>query len=204
MRHDSTSTRHTSFPPRHGPPKESAAPPSKQRGVSEERRVVTVMFADLVESTALAETLDPEDLRAILSRFYNLVAAEVRRFGGTVEKYLGDAALAIFGLPNVHEDDAERAVRAALAARDALAELNARLASEGQSRLTMRNGVNTGEVVADPKGGVLGEFRLAPGAINLAARLQQQAQAGSILLAPRTERLVRGISETTSPGSGAR
>src|SRR5437899_9209304 len=113
------------FRPRHGPPKDSPAPASKQRGVSEERRVVTVMFADLVESTALAETLDPEDLRAILSRFYNLVAAEVRRFGGTVEKYLGDAALAIFGLPDVHEDDAERAVRAAPAARDALAELNA-------------------------------------------------------------------------------
>src|SRR5438132_459423 len=91
---------------------------------------------------------------AILSRFYNLVAAEVRRFGGTVEKYLGDAALAIFGLPDVHEDDAERAVRAALAARDALAELNARLAAEGRSRLTMRIAVNTGEVVADPKGGV--------------------------------------------------
>src|SRR2546428_7449419 len=200
MRHDSTSTRHTSFPPRHGPPKDSPAPASKQRGVSEERRVVTVMFADLVESTALAETLDPEDLRAILSRFYNLVAAEVRRFGGTVEKYLGDAALAIFGLPDVHEDDAERAVRAALAARDALAELNARLASEGQSRLTMRIAVNTGEVVADPKGGVPGEFRLAADAINVAARLQQQAKAGSILLAPRTERLVPGSPQTRSLG----
>jgi len=200
MGHDSNSTGHTPFPPRHGPPKDSPASASKQRGVSEERRVVTVMFADLVESTALAETLDPEDLRAILSRFYNLVAAEVRRFGGTVEKYLGDAALAIFGLPEVHEDDAERAVRAALAARDALAELNARLAAEGRSRLTMRIAVNTGEVVADPKGGELGEFRLAADAINVAARLQQQAKAGSILLAPRTERLVRGIAETSSLG----
>src|SRR2546428_10175886 len=200
MRHDSTSTRHTSFPPRHGPPKDSPAPASKQRGVSEERRVVTVMFADLVESTALAETLDPEDLRAVLSRFYNLVAAEVRRFGGTVEKYLGDAALAIFGLPEAREADAERAGRAALAARDALAELNTRLAAEGRSPLTMRIAINTGEVVADPKGGVLGEFRLAADAINVAARLQQQAKAGSILLAPRTERLVRGVVETSSLG----
>src|SRR2546422_10404854 len=98
------------------------------------------MFADLVESTALAETLDPEDLRAILSRFYNLVAAEVRRFGGTVEKYLGDAALAVFGLPEVHEDDAERAVRAALTSRDALAGVNTRPAAAGRAPAPRRIG----------------------------------------------------------------
>src|SRR2546428_343765 len=107
MAHDSNSTRHTPFPPRHGPPKDSPAPASKQRGVSEERRVVTGMFADLVESTALAETLDPEDLRAILSRFYNLLAAEVRRVGGTVGKDLGDAAPALFGVAHVPQDDCE-------------------------------------------------------------------------------------------------
>src|SRR2546426_3077027 len=106
MGHDSNSTRHTPFPPRHGPPKDSPAPASKQRGVSEERRVVTGMFADLVESTAPAETLDPEDLRAILSRFYNLVAAEVRRVWGTGGKDLGGAPLALFWLPDVPEDDA--------------------------------------------------------------------------------------------------
>ncbi|MGH2348574.1 MAG: adenylate/guanylate cyclase domain-containing protein, partial [bacterium] len=76
---------------------------------SEERRVVTVLFADLAEFTALAESMDPEDLRAVVTRFYNLVASEVARFDGTVEKYVGDAALAIFGLPELHEDDAERA-----------------------------------------------------------------------------------------------
>src|SRR3989454_1426072 len=101
------------FRPRHGPPKDSPASASKQRGVSEERRVVTVMFADLVESMALAETLDPEDLRAVLSRLYNLVAAEGRRFGGTGGKYPGDAAPAIFGFAEVHPDDAEPAVPAA-------------------------------------------------------------------------------------------
>src|SRR3989454_12640127 len=90
------------FRPRHGPPKDSPASASKQRGVSEERRGVTVMFADLGESTALAETLDPEDLRAILSRFYNLLAAEVRRVGGTGGKYVGDAPLALFRVPGVH------------------------------------------------------------------------------------------------------
>src|SRR2546426_11316673 len=103
MGHDSNSTRHTPFPPRHGPPKDSPAPASKQRGVSEERRVVTVMFAGLVEATALAETLGPEGLRAILSRFYKLVAAEGRRVGGTVAKHLGDAATAPFGLPEAHD-----------------------------------------------------------------------------------------------------
>src|SRR2546426_9215973 len=86
------------FRPRHGPPKDSPASASKQRGVSEERRGGTGMFADLVESTALAETLDPEGLRAILSPFYNLVAAEGRRVGGPVEKEPGEAPLAIFRL----------------------------------------------------------------------------------------------------------
>lgn len=175
----------------------SAAPPP---GSSEERRIVTVLFADIAGFTTLAESLDPEDLRAVITRFYNVVAAEVSRFGGTVEKYVGDAALAIFGLPDLHEDDAERAVRAGLAAQQALGRLNEQLAREGGPQLGMRIGINTGEVVADPKGGALGEFHLAADAINVAARLQQHGQAGAILIGPRTEALVRGIVEANSVG----
>jgi class 3 adenylate cyclase/tetratricopeptide (TPR) repeat protein len=167
---------------------------------SEERRIVTVLFADLAEFTTLAESMDPEDLRAVVTRFYNLVAGEVARFGGTVEKYVGDAALAIFGLPELHEDDAERAVRAALAAQQALTRLNDDLGREGVSPLGMRIGINTGEVVADPKGGAMGEFHLAADAINVAARLQQHGAAGSILIGPRTEALVRGIVDAVSVG----
>lgn len=170
-------------------------------GGTEERRLVTALFADLAGFTGLAESLDPEDLRAVVARFYALIATEAQRFGGTTEKYAGDAALVIFGLPEVHEDDAERAVRAALAMRDALDGLNADLAREGRSALRMRIGINTGEVVADPKGGGLGEFHLAADAINVAARLQQHGEAGSILIGPRTERLVRGIVEARPVGS---
>jgi len=169
-------------------------------GGAEERRLVTALFADLAGFTGLAESLDPEDLRAIVTRFYALVATEAQRFGGTTEKYAGDAALVIFGLPDVHEDDPERAVRAALAMRDALDGLNTDLAREGRAPLRMRIGINTGEVVADPKGGGLGEFHLAADAINVAARLQQHGQAGSILIGPRTERLVRGVAEARPVG----
>jgi class 3 adenylate cyclase/tetratricopeptide (TPR) repeat protein len=169
-------------------------------GGTEERRLVTALFADLAGFTGLAESLDPEDLRTVVARFYALVAAEAQRFGGTAEKYAGDAALVIFGLPDIHEDDAERAVRAALAMRDALDGLNADLAREGRAPLSMRIGINTGEVVADPKGGGLGEFHLAADAINVAARLQQRGQPGSILIGPRTERLVRGVVEARPIG----
>jgi len=169
-------------------------------GGTEERRLVTALFADLAGFTGLAEALDPEDLRTLVARFYALIAVEAQRFGGTPEKYAGDAALVIFGLPEVHEDDAERAVRAALAMRDALEELNAALAREGRRILAMRIGINTGEVVADPRGGALGEFHLAADAINVAARLQQHGQPGSVLIGPRTERLVRGVVETRPVG----
>lgn len=84
----------------------ATAPAASAASSTEERRLVTVLFADLAGFTTLAESLDPEDLRALIGRFYAMVAAEVQRFGGTVEKYVGDAALAIFGLPEVHEDDA--------------------------------------------------------------------------------------------------
>src|SRR5213594_1403073 len=110
-----------------------AAPPR------EERKVVTILFTDLVGSTARAEDLDPEDVSATLSAYYAQLRAELERFGGTVEKFIGDAVMAVFGAPVAHEDDAERAVRAALAIREAIDELGA--------DLHVRVGVCTGEAL---------------------------------------------------------
>src|SRR6266571_7055325 len=105
------------------------------REVREERKVVTVLFCDLVGSTARAEGLDPEDVRTLLSRYHSQVRAELERHGGTVEKFIGDAAMALFGAPVAHEDDPERAVRAALAIRDWVRE---------EERIQVRLAVNRG------------------------------------------------------------
>jgi class 3 adenylate cyclase len=133
----------------------------------EERKVVTVLFADLVGFTSRAEQLDPEDVRALLSPFYARLRAELERFGGTVEKFIGDAVMALFGAPVAHEDDPERAVRAALAIRDWVA---------GEERIQVRLAVNTGEALvvlgARPSEG---EGMAAGDVVNTAARLQAAA-----------------------------
>src|SRR5262245_42811086 len=124
----------------------------EQPQTREERKIVTVFFADLVGFTGRAEQLDPEDVRAMLSPYYAGLRAEIERFGGTVEKFIGDAVMAVFGAPVTHEDDPERAVRAALAARDAVQELND---ADPSLDLHVRIAVNTGEVVVaiHPSGG---------------------------------------------------
>ena len=146
----------------------------------EERKVVTVVFCDLVGSTARAERLDPEDVRAELSSFHSRVRAELERRGGTVEKFIGDAVVAVFGAPAVHEDDAERAVRAALAIRDWSVE-------EGD--VEVRLAVNTGEALvsvdARPE---TGEGLVAGDVVNTAARLQSAAPVGGILVGEATHR----------------
>src|SRR5436190_6602544 len=142
---------------------------------SEQRKVVTVLFCDVTGSTSLGETLDPERLRALLARYFDGMKAIVERHGGTVEKFIGDAVMAVFGIPVVHEDDALRAVRAAVEMRAALPELGV----EG------RIGVMTGEVVTGT------EERLATGdAVNVAARLEQAAQPGEVLIGEPTLALV--------------
>src|SRR5438309_8793082 len=116
----------------------------------DERRVVTIMFADITGSTPLADKLDPEDLRAILAGYFNLMTEQIRRHGGTVEKYIGDAVMAIFGAPVAHEDDPDRAIRAALDMQAALNRFNTRRLEHDPSatRLQMRIGINTGDVAA--------------------------------------------------------
>jgi class 3 adenylate cyclase/tetratricopeptide (TPR) repeat protein len=153
------------------------------------RKTVTVVFTDVTGSTSLGERLDPESLRQVMSRYFEKMRAVLERHGGTVEKFIGDAVMAVFGIPTVHEDDALRAVRAAAEMREALASLNHELELDRGVTLQARTGVNTGEVVAgDPTAGQ----RLVTGdAVNVAARLEQAAAPGEILLGEGTWRLVR-------------
>jgi class 3 adenylate cyclase len=146
---------------------------------AEERKVVTVLFADLTASTEMAARLDPEDLRAVLRPFFDAMANEIDRFGGTLEKFIGDAIVAVFGAPVAHEDDPERAVRAAIAMQSKLGELNERLADVAGGDLAMRIGVNTGEVIAHV-GAHGADHALVTGeAVNVAARFQTLASARS-------------------------
>jgi class 3 adenylate cyclase len=150
------------------------------------RKVVSVLFCDVTGSTSLGEQLDPESLRRVMARYFEVAKEAVERHGGTVEKFIGDAVMAVFGVPVVHEDDALRAVRAAFELRQALVGLNAELEGAYGTRLELRTGVNTGEVVTGT-----GE-RLATGdAVNVAARLEQAAQPGEVLLGGETYRLVK-------------
>ncbi len=144
----------------------------------EERKVVTVVFADLVGSTARAERLDPEDVRAILAPYHDRLRRELERRGGTVEKFIGDAVVGVFGAPIAHEDDPERAVRAALAIQEAIAELNE---ADPTLELEVRIGVNTGEALvnlgARPE---LGEAMVAGDVMNtVLASSRTLPQAGS-------------------------
>jgi class 3 adenylate cyclase/tetratricopeptide (TPR) repeat protein len=146
----------------------------------EERKVVSVVFCDLVGSTARAERMDPEDVRAELSSYHARVRAELERRGGTLEKFIGDAVVAVFGAPRVHEDDAERAVRAALAIRDWAAE---------EEKVDVRLAVNTGEaLVSVDARAAAGEGLVAGDVINTAARLQTAAPVNGILVGEKTFR----------------
>jgi class 3 adenylate cyclase/tetratricopeptide (TPR) repeat protein len=155
----------------------------------ETRKLVTIVFSDLKGSTSLGESVDSEALREVLTRYFDDMREVLERHGGVVEKYIGDAVMAVFGLPTVHEDDALRAVRAAAEMRVALARLNDELDERWGVRLTNRTGVNTGEVVAgDPTTGQ----RLVTGdTVNVAARLEQAAPALEVLIGEPTYRLVR-------------
>jgi class 3 adenylate cyclase/tetratricopeptide (TPR) repeat protein len=165
--------------------------PEPQR--SEVRKTVTVLFSDVTGSTALGERLDPESLRRVMSRYFDVMSAAVERHGATVEKFIGDAIMAVFGLPLVHEDDAFRAVRAAAEMRDELAQLNDEFERDYGLRLENRTGINTGEVVAGDS--AAGQRLVTGDAVNVAARLEQAADPGQILVGESTYRLVRDAVE---------
>ena len=157
-----------------------------------ERRLVTVLFADITGSTPLGEELDPEDLQDVLGAYADAMRREIEAEGGTVEKFIGDAVMAVFGVPVAHEDDPSRALRAALRMRRGLDELNGELDRRYGVRLAMRTGINTGDVVASREqradvGMVTGD------AVNAAARLEQTADTGQILVSERTARSARGF-----------
>jgi class 3 adenylate cyclase len=152
----------------------------------EERKVISVLFADLVGFTSRAEKLDPEDVRAMLSPYYARLRHELERHGGTVEKFIGDAVVALFGAPVAHEDDPERAVRAAIAIREAIVELNE---ADPTLELEVRIAVNTGEaLVALGARPDLGEGMASGDVVNTAARLQTAAPVGGILVGEATQR----------------
>jgi len=167
------------------------APPEE---TTEQRRVVTVLFADLTSSTALADAMDPEDVRALLAAFFTAMAREIHKHGGTVEKYIGDAIMAVFGLPVAHEDDPLRAVRAAVDMQAALARLNAERAASDPSapELRLRIGINTGEVAAAGRPQEGRDFLVTGDPVNLAARLYENAAPGAIWVGPRTYRSTSG------------
>ncbi len=170
--------------------------PLSTEPVMETRKLVTVIFCDLVGSTELGASIDAESLRRVMTRYYDEMRAVVERHGGTVEKFIGDAVVAVFGIPNLHEDDAVRAVRAATEMRDALEPLNGELDSTWGVQLGTRIGVNSGEVVATDSSG--GQSFMVGGPVNLAARLEQAAGVGEILLGEATRDLVRD-AVTTQP-----
>jgi class 3 adenylate cyclase len=152
------------------------------------RKLVTVLFADIVESTSRAEARDPEDTRALLAGYFAAMSDELRRQGGTVEKFIGDAIMAVFGVPAAHEDDPVRAVRAARAMLQRLDRWNA--GRDQSSRIQIRIGINTGEVLAAGEAGP--DLLVTGDAVNVAARIEQAAPTGGILVGDRTARGLRG------------
>jgi class 3 adenylate cyclase len=170
----------------------SCGAPVADERPTEERKLATVLFADLVGSTALAGSEDPERTRVLLDRFSGAMADEIERAGGTIEKFVGDAVMAAFGAPNALEDHAERALHAALAMQRRLAELFA-------GQLELRIGINTGDVVVgQARAG--GSF-VSGDAVNVAARLEQAAAPGAILVGERTVAAARGAFEFERPAA---
>ena len=156
---------------------------------SEQRKLVSVVFADVVGSTAFGSDNDPEAVRSVMGSYYERMKQIAELHGGTVEKFIGDAVMVVFGVPRLHDDDAERAVRTALAMRDAMADLNAEL----RVSLAARVGVNSGEAVAGS--GREQQFLVTGDAVNVAARLQQGAEPDEVVVGPLTESLTRSAIE---------
>src|SRR3954470_18432830 len=169
---------------------ECAAPLGAPPTDREVRKTVTIVFCDITGSTAFGESTDPESLRATLARYFERMKTIVESHGGRVEKFIGDAVMAVFGVPVLHEDDALRAARAALEMRAVLADLNRELDRDYGVELGIRLGVHTGEVITDAA--AVDQGLIAGDAVNAAARLQASAPTGEVLIGPETHRLVAG------------
>jgi class 3 adenylate cyclase/tetratricopeptide (TPR) repeat protein len=167
-------------------PAPAAAPPPAARATpADERRQVTVLFADLSGYTAVSERMDPESVKALVDGALRRLGEEVSRYGGTVDKYIGDNVMAIFGAPVAHEDDEERAVRSALGMQGAMEEINAALTARHGASFRLRVGINTGEVLA----GAVGDgYTVIGDTVNVAARLQAAGRPGTVTVGERTYR----------------
>jgi class 3 adenylate cyclase/tetratricopeptide (TPR) repeat protein len=174
------------------------APLEAAPDVAEVRKTVTIVFCDVTGSTELGEQLDPESMRKVMTRYFDAMRVALERHGGSVEKFIGDAVMAVFGIPQLHEDDALRAVRAAVDMRDALQELNHELERDHGVRLACRIGVNTGEVLVGADASDFG--RVTGDAVNTAARLEAAAEPGQILIGDATYGLVRDAVEVEPVG----
>jgi class 3 adenylate cyclase len=181
--------RHTTEPPQ---PAKVAPPPTEAMG---ERRHVTVMFCDLVDSTGIAAKLDAEEWRDLVGAYIDAASAAVVEMGGKVAKKLGDGLMALFGYPVAQENDAERAVRAALAIQRALAEQNRKNEGSGKPVLAARIAIDSGPVVVDAAGEIFG------GVPNIAARAQTLAEPGSVVVTERLQRQVAGLFVAEERGS---
>src|SRR3984957_18591714 len=171
-------------------PRKAATPPPQQRAGAEaagERRYLTVMFCDLVGSTSISAQLDAEEWRDLVGAYLDAASAAVTEMGGHVAKKLGDGLMALFGYPAAHENDAERAARAALAIQRALTELNRKNEGIGKPVLTARIGLESGPAVLDSAGEIYGDVA------NIAARVQALADPGAVLVTARVQRQVAGL-----------
>ena len=169
----------------------AVAPPTGQQ--KQERKVVTAVFSDLTGSTAMGEKLDPETVQTVMSRYFARMSQILQAHGGTVEKFIGDAIVAVFGVPVVHEDDALRAVRATVEMRHAMEEMNAEFMQRWGFQLLVRTGVNTGEVIATDTS--QGDAFSTGDTMNVAARLEQNAPPGEVYIGEATYRLVAHAAE---------
>jgi class 3 adenylate cyclase len=182
------------------PPREKLAS-LQNNPLGEQRKLVTVLFADLAGFTALSASLDPEDVREVMNTYFQRWSACIQRQEGVVEKFIGDAVMAVFGLPAAHEDDPERAIRAALQMQAELRQLNESFKHRLGQALTIRVGINTGEVVVSLLGERRGEeFVVVGDTVNLTSRLQAAAPANGILITHDAYRHVRGLFETSPFG----
>jgi class 3 adenylate cyclase/tetratricopeptide (TPR) repeat protein len=173
-------------------PAAAAPPPSARATPADERRQVTVLFADLSGYTAVSERMDPESVKALVEGALRRLGEEVTRYGGTVDKYIGDNVMAVFGAPVAHEDDEERAVRAALGMQGAMDQINADFTARHGANLQLRVGINTGEVLA----GAVGDgYTVIGDTVNVAARLQAASRPGTVTVGERTYRATSGEVE---------
>ncbi|PZR60713.1 MAG: hypothetical protein DLM71_10240 [Chloroflexi bacterium] len=152
----------------------------------EERKLVTILFADVTSSTELGDQLDPERLRILLQQYFAAMSAVIGSWGGTIEKYIGDAIMAVFGVPQAREDDAARALHSALEMLERLEAVNRELLERHGVKLRVRIGVNSGEVIAPIAAAEAGQFLVSGDAVNVAARLEQAAEPNTIVVGERT------------------